>query len=538
MEYKYKYLHICPPSARMMKGFIMMLNNHFTPSEHWILCRTTATGKDGFTALFSNIIDWKDLGKGKIRKLLGAVRVMKQAKNIVVHGFTFSLKWLTLMYFNRKELEQKGIWVIWGVDLYNYHRTKGNRFINKIINHMEDKIRESCRTSVVVFPTDVAVFRRIFGGEKTLFCAPIGFSEVSFSQWDEILAKRAEIAEKYPTAFTRPDRKVSIQIGHNAYPFNNHAIALSMLEPHKSKNILITMPMCYGNDYGDQQANYKDEIMHLAYGLFPPEKIRQLKDLMPLRRYYEFLGAVDVSILGAPRQNALGNIIPLLYMGKKLYLSNQNPLFSFFKSKGFEIHDINELHGAKYEDVIAPVKRSFPNPWIRNFYSVDGNAKRWEVVFGYSDGRYTKDEAYAAMEEFDREEEASIEEYLALDEEKQKEVRAEEEAQEQESIIVEELLQIYNWLETREKEDQKEREDKKKRREEWLRQVAESREKERKAAERREEERRAAERREEERRAAERREEERRAAERREEEYRRSLQPKYLLIAERKPSKK
>ena len=301
-----------------------------------------------------------------------------------------------------------------------------------------------------------------------------------------------------------------------------------MLEPHKSKNILITMPMCYGNDYGDQQANYKDEIMHLAYGLFPPEKIRQLKDLMPLRRYYEFLGAVDVSILGAPRQNALGNIIPLLYMGKKLYLSNQNPLFSFFKSKGFEIHDINELHGAKYEDVIAPVKRSFPNPWIRNFYSVDGNAKRWEVVFGYSDGRYTKDEAYAAMEEFDREEEASIEEYLALDEEKQKEVRAEEEAQEQESIIVEELLQIYNWLETREKEDQKEREDKKKRREEWLRQVAESREKERKAAERREEERRA----------AERREEERRAAERREEEYRRSLQPKYLLIAERKPSKK
>ena len=535
MEYKYRYLHICPPSTRMMKGFIMMLNNYFTPSEHYILCRTTSDGSDGFTALFNNIINWKDLGKGKLRKLIGAKNAMKDAKNIVIHGLTFSLKWLVLVYLNRKLLEEKGVWVIWGVDLYNYHRTTGSRLVNKIINHMEDKVRESCRTSVVVFPTDISVFKSKFGNEKTVFCAPIGFSDVSFSQWDEILEKRERIAKEHPGFFTKPDRKVSVQVGHNAFPFNRHAAALAMLEPYKSQNILITMPMSYGNDYGNQNANYRKDLTNLAYGLFSKEKIRILTGIMPLRRYYEFLGAVDVSILSAPRQNALGNIIPLLYMGKKLYLSDENPLYDFFLSKGFEIHNIKEIQGTSYEEFIAPVKKSFPNPWIKNFYSVDANAKRWEVVFGYSDGKYTKEEAYDAMEEFDREEEASIEEYLALDEEKQKEARAEAEiqelevaAKEQENIIVEELLQIYNWLETREKEDQKIREEKRKRREAWLRQVAESREKERKAAERREEERRA----------AERREEERRAAERREEEYRRSFQPKYILIAERRPAKK
>ncbi len=469
MEYKYKYLHICPPSTRMMKGFIMMLNNHFTPSEHWILCRTTSTGEDGFTALFTNIINWKDLGKGKIRKLLGAQQAMAEAKNIVVHGFTFSLKWLTLMYFNRKQLEQKGIWVVWGVDLYNYHRTKGNKLINAVINHMEDKIRESCRTSVVVFPTDVAVFRRLFGDKKTLFSAPIGFSETSFSQWDEILAKRAEVTKKYPNAYARPDRKVSIQVGHNAFPFNRHAEALALLEPHKSKNILITMPMSYGNDYGNKNANYCDDLMHLAYGLFPSEKIRRLTALMPLRRYNEFLGAVDVSILAAPRQNALGNIIPLLYMGKKLYLSDENPLFEFFKSKGFEIHNIKELYGAKYEDIIAPITRSYPNPWIKNCYSVDGNAKRWEVVFGFSDGRYTKEAASTMMAEYDRQEELEIAEYLRAEEVKQEQENIEKKEKENAEIIAQELLQIYDWLKKRHTEDEQKREEAKNRKDSWER---------------------------------------------------------------------
>ena len=469
MEYKYKYLHICPPSTRMMKGFIMMLNNHFTPSEHWILCRTTSTGEDGFTALFTNIINWKDLGKGKIRKLLGAQQAMAEAKNIVVHGFTFSLKWLTLMYFNRKQLEQKGIWVVWGVDLYNYHRTKGNKLINAVINHMEDKIRESCRTSVVVFPTDVAVFRRLFGDKKTLFSAPIGFSETSFSHWDEILAKRAEATKKYPNAYTRPDRKVSIQVGHNAFPFNRHAEALALLEPHKSKNILITMPMSYGNDYGNKNANYCDDLMHLAYGLFPSEKIRRLTALMPLRRYNEFLGAVDVSILAAPRQNALGNIIPLLYMGKKLYLSDENPLFEFFKSKGFEIHNIKELYGAKYEDIIAPITRSYPNPWIKNCYSVDSNAKRWEVVFGFSDGRYTKEAASTMMAEYDRQEELEIAEYLRAEEVKQEQENIEKKEKENAEIIAQELLQIYDWLKKRHTEDEQKREEAKNRKDSWER---------------------------------------------------------------------
>ena len=176
---------------------------------------------------------------------------------------------------------------------------------------------------------------------------------------------------------------------------------------------------------------------------------------------------MDVSILGAPRQNALGNIIPLLYMGKKLYLSEANPLFEFFKSKGFEIHNIKELYGAKYEDIIAPITKSYPNPWIKNYYSVDSNAKRWDVVFGFSDGRYTKEEAYAKMAEFDRQEEEEVAEYLRVEEAKQEQENIEKQARENAETIAQELLEIHNWLEKRYMEDEKARKEAADKKEAW-----------------------------------------------------------------------
>lgn len=91
-------------------------------------------------------------------------------------------------------------------------------------------------------------------------------------------AKHQKIAKDHPGFFTKRDRKVSIQVGHNAFPFNRHAADLSMLEPYKSQNILITMPMSYGNDYGNQNASYNNDLTNLAYGLFSKEKIRILDD--------------------------------------------------------------------------------------------------------------------------------------------------------------------------------------------------------------------------------------------------------------------
>lgn len=471
MDYRYRYLHIGPPSTRMMKGFIKMLNEHFNISEHYYLCKMTTDGADGFTALCPNIINFKDLGKGKIRKLFSIVKMLKESKNIVVHGFTFQIKWLILLYLCREQLAKKGIWVIWGVDLYNYHRTTGNKLINALINHMEDKVREACRTSVAVFPTDVAVFKRIFGDQKTIFCSMLGFTQSSFDQWDALLEERAEKEKKYLNAFELDRKRISIQVGHNAFPFNEHGSSLTMLQTYREHNLLITMPVSYGNDYGDQNKNYVEDLKHLAYNLFPVEKIRFLTNIMPLHKYYEFLAAVDVAILPAPRQNALGNIIPLMYMGKKVFLSQENPLFNFFKSKGFEIYNVKDIAHMSYEEFVTPIKSSYPNPWIKNCYSLESNVKRWKVVFGYSDGQYSLEEAYSMMEGFDFEEEETTRRYIEENEERKRIEEANVLEKEMTERRQQELLQIYNWLAEREREDQELREKDVARQKKWQEQL-------------------------------------------------------------------
>lgn len=448
----------------------MMLNNYFDFNEHTILCRTTSDGSDGFPALSANIINWKDLGRGKIRKFIGAGKTIDSSKNIFIWGLTFSWKWLILLYLKRKVLKERGVWVIVGVDLHDYIRSKKS-LKNMILNHIETELRNSCRTAVTIFPTDIPVYQQLFGIQNAVFCAPLGFSETSFAQWDAELDRRKKVVEKYPDAYTKVDRKVSIQVGHNKFTYENHAWALSLLEKYKSNNFLITMPMSYGNDCLDSKEDYCESVKKLAYYFFPPEKIRILTGLLPIRKYYEFLSGVDVAIFCAKRQSALGNLIPLLYLGKKVFLDPDNILLDFFRKKGFEVHDINEIRQMPYEELVAPIKKAYPNPWIKKFYSVESNAKRWNVVFGYADGRFTRDEANARIKELELEEESGIDSFNEKAMEEALLLKTESAAMEEEKArydtITQELLAISEWFEKKEAEDTQKRMLEQKRKTEW-----------------------------------------------------------------------
>ena len=100
------------------------------------------------------------------------------------------------------------------------------------------------------------------------------------------------------------------------------------------ENVEIHLPLSYGNGGTDHINDYPRMVEEYAKILFP-NKVKVLKKLISKWDYDVFLSTIDIAILGAPRQNALGNIIRLLYMGKKVYLAPDNPLFYFLKEKFF-----------------------------------------------------------------------------------------------------------------------------------------------------------------------------------------------------------
>ena len=71
---------------------------------------------------------------------------------------------------------------------------------------------------------------------------------------------------------------------------------------------------------------------------------------MQQEEYTNYLWSIDIAIFDADRQNALGNMLKLLYMGSKVYLSPDNPLYAFFLSKGIAVFDARTLSEASVEE--------------------------------------------------------------------------------------------------------------------------------------------------------------------------------------------
>lgn len=174
---------------------------------------------------------------------------------------------------------------------------------------------------------------------------------------------------------------IKIIVGNNAHSFNRHQQILFQLKKFKNENIIIYMPLSYGNDYHSQKDGYVQGVEQYIASEFPKERYQVLKKLIPQSEYTKLLTEFDIGIFPAERQNALGNINKMLYLGKKVYLSKNNPMYGFYIEKGFEVHDVDELRTTSYEDLIKPISVDFPNPWLKDCYSAEGSARLWQQVF-------------------------------------------------------------------------------------------------------------------------------------------------------------
>ena len=101
---------------------------------------------------------------------------------------------------------------------------------------------------------------------------------------------------------------------------------------------------------------------------------------MPLNEYNNFLDSIPVAIFGTMRQEAAGNIMRLLKSGTKVYFREKNPLFQYYKEKGFivfsferELNDITDLQclseeGQLHNMQVAENMRVFYEDFMPSFF--------------------------------------------------------------------------------------------------------------------------------------------------------------------------
>ncbi|MCZ8298001.1 MAG: TDP-N-acetylfucosamine:lipid II N-acetylfucosaminyltransferase [Flavobacterium sp.] len=127
------------------------------------------------------------------------------------------------------------------------------------------------------------------------------------------------------------ENKFLIQIGNSATPTNNHLDVFDKLQRIKFENSTLFIPLSYGEKWYVECI--KNESLKLTN-----HKIEFVEELIPLEAYNKKLNQVKIAIFNTRRQQAVGNILALLFYGAKIFISEQSPVYDFLKREGLIIY--------------------------------------------------------------------------------------------------------------------------------------------------------------------------------------------------------
>ena len=311
---KSKILHIFNDQKKFSKDFFdFLLKHNFDLSRHSLFHygkKDPYYAKFGMPYLFSSYFSvWKHF------KLL---RMMFDNEKIIVHSL--ASPWLLLYLFFFPSLGQKVHWAIWGKDLYYYRLLEKKHLHHHIYEFFRKKVFKIIGNTLVYVKGDYELAQQWYGVKgKNYDCF----------MYPSNLHKEIDIKPREHTT-------VNIQIGNSAEKSNNHFDVFDRLLKYKEENIRIFAPL----SYGDQE--YARKVIAKGKALFG-EKFVPLTEFIPYNEYLDYLGTIDIVIFGHQRQQALGNSIILLGLGKKVYMRNDITTWEFFHDISVKVYNIENI---------------------------------------------------------------------------------------------------------------------------------------------------------------------------------------------------
>lgn len=306
-----KILHISG-CDKFIPPFVKFVKDNFEFSQHEFLLSGGMSEEDLIKA--PNVHFAKRSVTGRLKHYLQAVIKMHQADKVILHGL-FDIK-LVFLLFWMPWLLKKCHWVMWGGDLYVYKLGQRN---------WKWKTKEFFRRSVIKRIGHLVTF---IHGDMLLAREWYDAQGV----FHEAILYRSNVYKDIGVG-AYLDEITSIQIGNSADPTNNHIEILKKLLPYKNDNICIYVPL----SYGDQQ--HAKNVIKQGKEWFG-DKFIALTEFMPFDEYLIFLGRIDIAFFNHKRQQAMGNSIALLGLGKKVYMRSDTTQWDFFIDKKIKVYNI------------------------------------------------------------------------------------------------------------------------------------------------------------------------------------------------------
>jgi hypothetical protein len=97
---------------------------------------------------------------------------------------------------------------------------------------------------------------------------------------------------------------------------------------------------------------------------------------MRFNEYLNLLGEIDVAIFAHRRQQAMGNTISLLGLGKKVFMRNDVTPWGVFQKTGVKVYDIEKFEISSISDSIRMQNKAN----IRSYFSKVNLILQWREI--------------------------------------------------------------------------------------------------------------------------------------------------------------
>jgi len=250
-------------------------------------------------------------------------------------------------------LLKKCYWVMWGGDLYCYrNERRGVRaFVYELNRHIVIKY---CGNLVTYVPGDVELARKWYGAK---------------GKYHECLMYPSNLYKSYELPI-KQGNTINFLAGNSGNPSNHHFELFDKLDAYKNRDIKIYCPLSYGDP------SYIQSVVRKGNEMFG-ERFIPLLELLPFNEYLDILGEVDIAVFNHNRQQAMGNIITLLGLGKTVYMRSNVSSYTFFSEIGVSVFDF-----AYFRLECLPEKQPYSNrERIKDYFSEEKLIRQYLLIF-------------------------------------------------------------------------------------------------------------------------------------------------------------
>lgn len=349
------------PKSQFAEGFIDFINNYFEADDHRIVLYTNKP-----FLLPDRLYSFKNVYDYDQHSFLWLYQLMKKTDKIIFHNLAVNIYEL-FGFCICTSLVRKSIWLVWGGDLYCYREPK---------LHMMDRFVEAMRKRII---KQIPIIATLTDGDYELA-----------KKWYKTSAKGIRLnyyEEKNNHILYELKNKKHIEngthkniiVGNSATKTNRHIEALKLLQGYANEDISIYVPLAYGDNL------YAEEIIAFGTSAFG-EKFIPIREYMSLENYFSLLSTMDIALFNNDRQQAIGNIMALAFLSKKLYLREHTSMWDeWVNKKGFAFEPISNITSDfKTFCAVDKEKCNKNEKLASNLYSLEERKEEWKKAFELS----------------------------------------------------------------------------------------------------------------------------------------------------------